>query len=152
MCSASLSEYWNVTSTVNTTTNDTIKQYDLLKQPVHMIVIYAIAYSIVFLSALFGNILVVTVVYRNATMHTVTNYFIVNLAVADILVALFCLPITLLSNLYTGKSHFLKEKGRDLTQSCDKILQKHVCENRNIQDILPEQNNLHFCTLLFHCI
>ncbi|KAK2158720.1 hypothetical protein LSH36_165g07000 [Paralvinella palmiformis] len=36
-------------------------------------------------------------------MHTVTNYFIVNLAIADILVCIFCLPITLLSNLYTGK-------------------------------------------------
>ncbi|CAI9718399.1 neuropeptide SIFamide receptor-like [Octopus vulgaris] len=35
-------------------------------------------------------------------MHTVTNYFLVNLAVADILVAVFCLPMTLLDNLFSG--------------------------------------------------
>ena len=68
-----------------------------------MIVIYSIAYSIIFLLGIIGNSLVVSVVYRNARMHSVTNYFIVNLAIADMLVCLFCLPITLLSNLYTGE-------------------------------------------------
>lgn len=33
---------------------------------------------------------------RNRTMRTVTNYFIVNLAVADFLVILICLPPTVL--------------------------------------------------------
>ena len=75
----------------------------LLKQPVHMIVIYTLAYSVVCLSGIIGNSLVVCVVYRNTRMHSITNYFIVNLAIADILVCCFCLPITLLSNLFTGK-------------------------------------------------
>lgn len=35
-------------------------------------------------------------VFRNRTMRTVTNYFIVNLAVADFLVILICLPPTVL--------------------------------------------------------
>jgi len=34
--------------------------------------------------------------FRNRTMRTVTNYFIVNLAVADFLVILICLPPTVL--------------------------------------------------------
>jgi neuropeptide FF receptor 2 len=49
---------------------------------------------------------VVLVVYRNASMHNATNYFIVNLAIADILVAIFCVPITLLDNLYQGKFRY----------------------------------------------
>jgi len=37
-------------------------------------------------------------------MHNVTNYFIVNLAVADLLVGLLCLPITLVANLLSGEN------------------------------------------------
>lgn len=49
-------------------------------------------HSIVFVIGLVGNTLVCVAVYRNHTMRTVTNYFIVNLAVADFLVIFFCLP------------------------------------------------------------
>lgn len=49
-------------------------------------------HCIVFAVGLVGNCLVCVAVYRNRTMRTVTNYFIVNLAVADFLVILFCLP------------------------------------------------------------
>ncbi|XP_055591099.1 orexin receptor type 2-like [Uranotaenia lowii] len=41
-----------------------------------------------------GNALVCIAVYTNHTMRTVTNIFIVNLAVADFFVILFCLPPT----------------------------------------------------------
>ncbi|XP_065167250.1 orexin/Hypocretin receptor type 1-like [Atheta coriaria] len=50
---------------------------------------------VVFVVGLLGNTLVCVAVYRNCAMRTVTNYFIVNLAVADFLVILFCLPPTL---------------------------------------------------------
>lgn len=53
-------------------------------------------HSIVFLVGLIGNALVCVAVYRNHSMRTVTNYFIVNLAVADFMVILFCLPPTVL--------------------------------------------------------
>lgn len=49
---------------------------------------------VVFVVGLCGNILVCVAVYRNPSMRTVTNYFILNLAVADALVILFCLPFT----------------------------------------------------------
>lgn len=49
-------------------------------------------HCIVFVVGLVGNCLVCVAVYRNHTMRTVTNYFIVNLAAADFLVILFCLP------------------------------------------------------------
>ena len=41
---------------------------------------------------IFGNILVVLSVLRERTLQTVTNYFIVSLAVADFLVALCVMP------------------------------------------------------------
>ncbi|CAH1793894.1 unnamed protein product [Owenia fusiformis] len=89
----------NETAINDSTANITI--YPMIKQPLHMIAIYSTAYAIVFILALIGNTLVVSLVYNNKRMHNVTNYFIVNLAMADILVSLVNLPITLLSNIFT---------------------------------------------------
>lgn len=55
-----------------------------------------VMHSIVFVVGLIGNALVCMAVYRNHSMRTVTNYFIVNLAVADLLVLLICLPPSVL--------------------------------------------------------
>lgn len=51
-------------------------------------------HGLVFLVGLIGNFLVCLAVYRNHTMRTVTNMFIVNLAIADFLVIFLCLPPT----------------------------------------------------------
>ncbi|XP_063875574.1 dopamine D2-like receptor [Scylla paramamosain] len=40
----------------------------------------------------FGNILVLMSVYKERSLQTVTNYFIVSLAVADLLLASFVMP------------------------------------------------------------
>lgn len=53
-------------------------------------------HAVVFFIGLVGNALVCIAVYRNHAMRTVTNYFIVNLAVADFMVILICLPPTVL--------------------------------------------------------
>lgn len=66
-------------------------------------VILAVAYSLVFLIGIVGNSFVVAIVCKSPRMRTVTNYFIANLALADILVLLFCLPATLISNLFIRK-------------------------------------------------
>lgn len=65
--------------------------------------LYCLAYTIVFILGIVGNSAVVAVVFRSPRMRTVTNYFIVNLALADILVLLFCLPPTLLGHLFIRK-------------------------------------------------
>lgn len=44
------------------------------------------------LVAVFGNILVILSVYRERSLQTVTNYFIVSLAFADLLVAAVVMP------------------------------------------------------------
>ncbi|XP_018326607.1 neuropeptide SIFamide receptor-like [Agrilus planipennis] len=65
-----------------------------------MTVVYCVAYLLVFAIGLVGNFFVIAVVFRSPRMRTVTNFFIVNLAVADILVIIFCLPATLMSNIF----------------------------------------------------
>lgn len=68
-----------------------------------MTVVYCVAYFIVFAVGIVGNFCVIAVVFRSPRMRTVTNFFIVNLAVADILVIVFCLPATLMSNIFVRK-------------------------------------------------
>lgn len=41
---------------------------------------------------LFGNVLVILAVVRERTLQSVTNYFIVSLAIADLLVAVVVMP------------------------------------------------------------
>lgn len=57
---------------------------------------FLVIHLAVFIIGIVGNLLVCYAVYKNETMRTVTNYFIVNLAIADFLVILFCLPPTVL--------------------------------------------------------
>ncbi|XP_069462244.1 orexin receptor type 2 isoform X2 [Ambystoma mexicanum] len=56
-------------------------------------------YIIVFIVALVGNVLVCLAVWKNHHMRTVTNYFIVNLSLADVLVTITCLPATLVVDI-----------------------------------------------------
>lgn len=70
----------------------------LLTKTWFRILIYFFYMSIFFI-ALLGNGLVCYVFYANSRMRTLTNYFIVNLAVGDILIALFCVPTTFISTL-----------------------------------------------------
>lgn len=61
--------------------------------------VLVLMYLIVFVTGLIGNFLVCFVVWRNRQMRTVTNFFIVNLSVADFLVILICLPPTVVVDI-----------------------------------------------------
>ena len=91
-----------------TTTNPIVddRKVPLLKQTLPVIIALSVAYIIVFILAVVNNSLVVSVIIRNPQMRNVTNYFLANLAVADILVSFIVLPITLLSNIFNGKSQY----------------------------------------------
>lgn len=62
------------------------------------IAVYTLYISIL-LAAVLGNVLVVYVVGGTAKMRTVTNYFIVNLAVGDLCTAIVCIPFTFVTTL-----------------------------------------------------
>ncbi|KAM5272031.1 cholecystokinin receptor type A [Ctenodactylus gundi] len=56
-------------------------------------------YSLIFLLSVLGNTLVITVLIRNKRMRTVTNTFLLSLAVSDLMLCLFCMPFNLIPSL-----------------------------------------------------
>ena len=91
----------------STSVNETFEQYEfpIYRHSLGTTIVYSVAYLFVFVVGLVGNILVMMVVYRTRVMKTTVFYFLFNLALADLLVIIFCVPITLISNVYTGKSY-----------------------------------------------
>ncbi len=65
--------------------------------------VFCFAYLFVFVVGFLGNLFTVGVVWKLPRMRSVTNYFIVSLAIADILVLVVCLPGTLMSNIFVRK-------------------------------------------------
>ena len=65
--------------------------------------IFILSYLLIFLVCMVGNAVVCFIVLRSKNMWTVTNLFILNLAVSDLLVGIFCMPTTLLDNIITGE-------------------------------------------------
>ncbi|CAM2117541.1 unnamed protein product [Caretta caretta] len=71
--------------------------------------LFLLAYILIFLMCMTGNMLPGVTVLTNRQMWTVTNMFILNLAIHDLLVGTFCLPTTLVDNLITenDKGHYI---------------------------------------------
>ncbi|XP_039566234.1 neuropeptide FF receptor 2 [Passer montanus] len=64
--------------------------------------VFITSYLLIFLLCLVGNGGVCFIILWSRHMRTVTNLFILNLAVSDLLVGLFCMPTTLLDNIIAG--------------------------------------------------
>lgn len=60
-----------------------------------------LAYALVIFVAFLGNVLVIGVVYKNKKMRTITNFQIVNMSVADILITVAAMPATVFQ-IYQG--------------------------------------------------
>jgi len=58
--------------------------------------IFVILYVIIAVTSVVGNFMVIWTIIRHRHMRTVTNYYILNLAVADFLVALVVMPLKLI--------------------------------------------------------
>ncbi len=61
------------------------------------------AYMLIFVAGVIGNCMAILVVLLRPQMKTVTNMFIMNLAVADLSVIIFCVGPTLLANIFQRK-------------------------------------------------
>ncbi|CAO1425313.1 unnamed protein product [Diamesa hyperborea] len=60
-------------------------------------IVLHIMYITIFIIGVFGNFLVFYVFQSSPRMKTVTNFFIINLAVSDMLMSLFCIPFSFIS-------------------------------------------------------
>uniref|UniRef100_A0AAF5PJR6 G-protein coupled receptors family 1 profile domain-containing protein n=1 Tax=Wuchereria bancrofti TaxID=6293 RepID=A0AAF5PJR6_WUCBA len=67
---------------------------------IRVIVPFAIAYLLIFILGVIGNILVICLTLSDRKLQTVQNMFILNLASADLVVCIFSLPITPVANVY----------------------------------------------------
>ncbi|XP_012938629.1 gastrin/cholecystokinin type B receptor [Aplysia californica] len=86
----------------NTSLRELFKHYETYDgiNDTHNIVLIVL-YVPVFLVAVIGNIIVLLVILTDAHMRkSSANYFLVNLSMADLLVAIICIPITALGYVY----------------------------------------------------
>lgn len=65
-------------------------------------IFFSVAYVFVFGAGIFGNIAIFLTMREIQHKRTLTNLFIINLAAADLLVIIFCLPFTLAANIFPG--------------------------------------------------
>lgn len=71
--------------------------------PWYVMVFYVFIFSAMVLVAAGGNLIVIWIVLAHKTMRTVTNYFLVNLAIADALISVLN---TLFNFVYMLQSHW----------------------------------------------
>lgn len=84
-------------TTENTHADQNESVSDILNDSTPLTTTFIIMYVMLFFIGVSGNSLVVYVVLRNKAMQSITNIFITNLAVSDIMICLFSVPFTPLS-------------------------------------------------------
>ncbi len=92
----------NITASGNETEDDFCNQEQLLIDTLPIQLGFCLLYFIIFFLGFFGNLLVSVVVVKQKHMRNVTNLFILNLAISDVLMCLFAVPFTPLQS-FTGK-------------------------------------------------
>ncbi|XP_076015180.1 cholecystokinin receptor [Genypterus blacodes] len=65
----------------------------------HTLLILILLYSLVFFLSVLGNLLIIVVLTVNKRMRTVTNTFLLSLAVSDLMMVVFCMPFTLIPSV-----------------------------------------------------
>ncbi|KAI8127732.1 hypothetical protein FF38_04924 [Lucilia cuprina] len=106
--SSLFNQYIDNSSTLQYATNDTFLNQTKLsvkKRISTEIPIWLIpCYSIILIFAIVGNLLVASTLFQNRRMRTITNVFLANLAISDMLLGVLCMPITLVG---TYLRHFI---------------------------------------------
>lgn len=73
---------------------------EFFEEPLWLQILLAILFAVITVLGVGGNAIVIYIVLWNRRMRTPTNYFIVNLAVSDLLAALMCINFTYYSTMY----------------------------------------------------
>jgi hypothetical protein len=99
-------EELNTTLIITTTIrNQTKEKIDSL--PLHTVVISTLFYALTSVVGLIGNSLVIIIVCFNKSLQHNTNYCLVNLSVADLILIIVCMPSAIVSrkelNLFSSK-------------------------------------------------
>ena len=63
------------------------------------------AFCFILLGSLFGNIFIIIIVYKNRDLRKTVNYFILNMALSDLVITLIVLPVEI-SRLVTDSLHW----------------------------------------------
>lgn len=74
------------------------------QEPLGVLILVTVCYSLIFIAGLLGNMITCLVIYRNKSMHTATNYYLFNLAISD------------LTLLMAGKREFIAFLGFNFVQ------------------------------------
>ena len=69
---------------------------DIFSKPVLIEQLILITYSLIFLVGLVGNIMTIIIIQFNAHLRTATNYYLLNLAVSDLMMLICNLPLEML--------------------------------------------------------
>ena len=93
---------------MNSTSNFTVAQQScpLDRETTLSTVFKTIAYCLVLLLSLVGNSAVIAIVYRDKKMRTITNYWITNMAVSDLIFPLVASPYKI-AQIFTGNNVWL---------------------------------------------
>lgn len=86
-------------SQANSTTNITETECPPYEETTTTQICKTLAYAVIITLSLTGNVVVVTAIYRKRRMRTVTNLFIGNLAVSDLLITFLGMP-NMITQLY----------------------------------------------------
>uniref|UniRef100_T1J5B1 G-protein coupled receptors family 1 profile domain-containing protein n=1 Tax=Strigamia maritima TaxID=126957 RepID=T1J5B1_STRMM len=99
-----ITDFTNSTNSTNLTlfwSEEPIEAKGFFSIPHPIIALMYIMYIAITLAAVGGNSIVCYIVIAYQRMRTVTNFFIVNLAVGDITMAILCIPFTFVANFVT---------------------------------------------------
>ncbi|WAQ95588.1 RYAR-like protein, partial [Mya arenaria] len=90
---------YNITSETKTNVTEMSAVKGPIVVPMYQQAIIITMYSIIICLSVFGNSIVCYIVFSSRKMRTVMNFFIVSLALSDILMAVLCIPLTFIANL-----------------------------------------------------
>lgn len=77
--------------------------------PTAVLVLLSILYGTISFLAVVGNSLVIWIISTSRRMQNVTNFFIANLALADIVIGLFAIPFQVKYKLFKSKHKIHKK-------------------------------------------